>query len=288
MGHPLKFFLNKSIFLVTSRTEEGLPFFNSARYDPLFRSIVARAQTLYPVTLLAFTLEANHFHLLLSPITPENVPLFIGYIKQELAHLVNYDEKRIKKTIWADGYDSPIMEEEEVVLYYFCYLYTQSVSSRTNYCNSFAMLLFGKSEQNLPRRNRQGVEVNDNSTYTLTVDPISWLRKFHPTWSDKQLRRHVIAIVTKARRKGVRLPFLTEFREPNANEKAYVPKKRGRRLYGIFRDVSLRVKLLLFIRKAKKECRIALEEWRKGNYHYPWPPGFFPPSAVRRANVLFY
>ena len=287
MGHPLKFFLHHQVCFITSRTEDGLPFRNAARYDPLFRSILARAQTLFPVEILAFTLEANHLHMLLAPINPEDVPAFVGYVKQELAHLANYDSKRRKKTVWCDGYDSPLMREEQVIIYYMSYIYTQSRSLRNPLCNSFSMFAKGKHEAVLPRRNRQGQEVKGDA-HTLTLDPISWLRRLHPSSTDEELRTRLLTTIIKVRGEGVHLPFISDFREQTEQEKLYVPTKHGRRLYGIFNDIGLRVEFLMFIKAARAECRKALAEWRKGNYHYPWPAGFFPPHAIRRANAITY
>ena len=179
------------------------------------------------------------------------------------------------------------MDGEKVITYYMCYIYTQARSLRNSLCNSFSMLKNGKYEVVAPRRNRQGQKVKGDP-HTLTLDPISWLRRLHPTRTDEELRSQLLATIIKVRGEGVHLPFVSDFREQTEQEKLYVPTKHGRRLYGIFDDIGLRIEFLLFIKAARKECRKALNEWRKGNFTYPWPAGFFPPHAIRRANAITY
>ena len=52
-------------------------------------SILVTALVLSPVRLIAYDLQINHLHMLLIPINSEDVPEFVGYIQQELAHVVN-------------------------------------------------------------------------------------------------------------------------------------------------------------------------------------------------------
>ncbi len=286
MGHPLKFFKNKEVYFVSSRTESGLPFHNAERYDPLFRSILARALSLYPVELIAFTLEANHLHLMVAAITPEHVSGFVGYVKQELAHLVNLDEGRVKRTIWCDGFDAPAIEEEGVILHYLMYIYTQSRSIRSNYCNSFAMLSSWQYSSTHARRNRQGEIVKPEESHLLTIDPLSWIKRLNPDTPVHVLRTRMMQAVFEARKAGEQPSYYSDSTEQSEQDKLYVPTKRGQRSYCIIRNKERRIAYLTFIKESRAKCREVLAEWRKGNHHIPWPPGFFPPSAIRRANVI--
>jgi REP element-mobilizing transposase RayT len=109
MPSPRKIFIHNSVVMITSRTEEGLPLVPTAFMNEIVWSALAAAQSRYWVDLISFTVEANHLHFILRVINPEAVPLFVGYAKQEIAHRVNRLLGRRKRTIWAEGYDSPIV-----------------------------------------------------------------------------------------------------------------------------------------------------------------------------------
>jgi REP element-mobilizing transposase RayT len=128
------------------------------RFNPLFLAILARAQTLYPVEIVAFILNANHLHLLLIPIDPINFSLFVGYVKQELSHAVNRIKGIRKKTIWCDGYDSPLLLDAMNAKHYMSYIYTQAqtahvVNTIEQYRgpSSWGMFMSGSSKISVPR-----------------------------------------------------------------------------------------------------------------------------------------
>lgn len=75
-----------------------MPFLDEVKWKPIFEAIMARAAFLFPVDVVAYCLMANHFHLILVPINPEQFPAFVGYVKQELSHIVNRLKGRRKKT----------------------------------------------------------------------------------------------------------------------------------------------------------------------------------------------
>src|SRR5690606_33506444 len=126
MTNPLKHFVHGELYCITSRTEEGLPFFALEFWGPLYHSILARALEQYPVELVAHLLMPNHLHLMIIPINPEDVPNFIGYIKQELAHAVNQCDGRMKRTIWDEGYDSPVILDYDKAIETLVYIFTNS------------------------------------------------------------------------------------------------------------------------------------------------------------------
>jgi REP element-mobilizing transposase RayT len=89
------------------RTEEGLPFVPLQFINTLICSALARAQLLYPVTIICFVVQANHVHLLVRVTDPELISMFIGYFKAESAHYLNRLLNRRQRTVWAERFDSP-------------------------------------------------------------------------------------------------------------------------------------------------------------------------------------
>lgn len=117
-----KFFINNSVVMISSRMEEGLYLVPTAFVNRIIRSVLATAQTRHPVDLIAFVVQPNHLHLILRVLTPEDVPQFVGYVKQELAHRINRLLGRRKRTIWARGYDSPVILDKAKTLTQIVYV----------------------------------------------------------------------------------------------------------------------------------------------------------------------
>ena len=93
-----KVFIHNTVVMATTRVEEGLPLVPTQFMNTIIMSILAMAQEKYPVEVIGFVFQANHFHFILRVEVPENVPLFIGYVKQEIAHRVNRLQLKSKDT----------------------------------------------------------------------------------------------------------------------------------------------------------------------------------------------
>ena len=130
MPNPRKLFLANTVVMVTFRTEEGLPLVPVRYINAIVKSALARAYELYSVEVCAVTVEQNHVHLIIRITNPETVPLFIGYIKQETSHALNRLMGRRKKTIWAEGYDSPTILDSTKVLQQIAYVLLNPVKDR--------------------------------------------------------------------------------------------------------------------------------------------------------------
>src|SRR5215216_5194464 len=89
MPSPPRILLNKTAVFITARVEEGLPFVPTAYLNEIVWSILARAQTLYPVKICHLFLMANHLHFILAVDNPEDIVRFMERFKTETAHMVN-------------------------------------------------------------------------------------------------------------------------------------------------------------------------------------------------------
>ena len=123
MPENRKYFAHKQALLVSARTEEGLPLVSSLVLNLIIWGILARARSMYQVRVCHFIFMFNHFHMLLVVDNPEDVSNFVGYVKGEIAHAVNQLLGRRRKTLWAEGYDSPIFLTAADVRRYITYIY---------------------------------------------------------------------------------------------------------------------------------------------------------------------
>lgn len=111
MPENRKYFVNRSVHLVTSRTEEGLPIVASFLLNFIIWGILARARGKFRVRICHFVFLANHFHMLIVVDNPEHVPAFVGYVKCEIAHAINRLLGRRRKTIWMECFQGSSTEQ---------------------------------------------------------------------------------------------------------------------------------------------------------------------------------
>ena len=113
MPSPPRILLPKSLVLLTTRIENGLPLVCTRYMEFIIWSVFARAQYLYPIRVCAFVVMGNHLHLLVVVENPDAVAAFMDRIKTELGHAVNLLLGRRQRTVWCvwcDDYDcQPIL-----------------------------------------------------------------------------------------------------------------------------------------------------------------------------------
>lgn len=123
MPENRKFFPHKAVLFCTARTEVGLPLVATYPMNFILWGILARAQEQYAVKVCHFIFMANHFHMLLVIDNPADISRFIGYVKAESAHAINRLLNRRQRTIWKDGYDSPIVLSADDAIKCIRYIY---------------------------------------------------------------------------------------------------------------------------------------------------------------------
>ena len=67
---------------------------------------------------------------------------------------------------------------------------------------------------------------------------------------------------------------------------AYTPKKFGRRMWCICDDLELRKAFINWVKTLRAEAKEVYERWKKGDRTAHYPPGMFPPSFPKLANIV--
>ncbi len=70
---------------------------------------VMRPRQSFPVRICHILVEATHIHLVVVVINPDHVEAFFRHFKTESAQMINGLLGRNKRTLWYEGYDSPII-----------------------------------------------------------------------------------------------------------------------------------------------------------------------------------
>ena len=120
----LKYHPHGAVLFVTFSLEEVLMLLANPLCRTLLQSCLAVAQDLYPLRISGFLINSNHVHMLLVVENPDDVSGFIRHFKTESAHLLNRVLGRRKRTIWCEGYDSPIVLTPTRALIALSYLYS--------------------------------------------------------------------------------------------------------------------------------------------------------------------
>lgn len=243
---------------------------------------------------------------------PEMVKDFIGYIKRESAHAINRLQGRRKKTIWAAGYDSPIILDWEKVVDRIVYLYTNPqqanlVEKIDDYPNlsSWNAFLNGGEEISRPRvprsaiaalpRRQVGLKEQEKIASELLkqgqglnhllLEPDAWMDCFSETRDadPEEIQQH---IMEKVRNKE---NLLSEKRKrPVLGKHAlklsrmtvlYTPKKHGKRMICLSGSKDYRSTFIYWYRQLCAKGVKALEQWGIGDWRASLPPGLFSPGG---------
>jgi REP element-mobilizing transposase RayT len=111
----LRFIPEQHVVEITDRTEEGrLLLRPGPHFNDLFLGVLGRAQRRYGMTIHYCAVLSNHYHLLVSPASPQQLAAFLCFFKGNLAKEIC----RIhgcKHHVWARRYQAIVVSDEEKV-----------------------------------------------------------------------------------------------------------------------------------------------------------------------------
>jgi REP element-mobilizing transposase RayT len=308
--------LPNSVVFVTSRTEAGLPLVPGPLMKSLLKSIIARAQALYPVKLCHFLFMGNHFHMLLVVKDPVDTMHFIERIKTESAHMVNRLLGIRRKTVWCAGYDAePILTADDVIEK-IAYLYTnpQKVGLVDSIDEYPGLSSWGSPQvEEVPRIPRtaigqlpalsltekqqqrfvDSITPEHAPTHLLQLTPNAWLTPFRLEGAHEQMTERMLSRVREieqdlaSRRADQRQSTIGPYRliiQPF--NLPFTPKKFAKRMWCICRDRDKRKTFIEFIKNLRDKARRVYERWCQGERGVEYPPGMFPPRFPQLANLI--
>jgi hypothetical protein len=173
---------------------------------------------MHPLTISGFLIEATHIHLIVVVRNSEDVCGFVRYFKTESAHMLNRVLGRRKRTIWCEGYDSPVVLTPIRALIAMTYLYSNPAKdnleeSIENYpgLSSWEMFRSGVHTKIWKRLRRpafkqlapeshnlrgyakeaQRLLSEATKTHTFRIDPNAWMLAFGITDLAEQQRINI-------------------------------------------------------------------------------------------------
>ena len=322
MGHPLKYFPHGSVIFATMSLEVGLLLQANPLCEFIIKSTLARAAALYKVKVCGYLVEPNHIHMLLVVIGPDDTKNFIGYLKAEVAHRLNIIMGFRKRTVWCEGYDSPVVLTPTRALIALAYLYANPAKDNLedsiekypglsswkmfrsgNHCKHWqvsprrAYRELGAAEHSLAGYTREAARIarENQERMEFSIEPDAWLEAFGITnesekaaWNETLVKR-VRTLEERARRKRLRKKshvIGAEGLRRRCLTLNYKSKRSGRRMWCL---ADSRATRQWFIDKMRDLIQAAHEvflRWHVGDYSVPYPPGLFPPLKPKLMEPL--
>jgi hypothetical protein len=318
----MKYHPNRGVLFCTFSLEEGLLLLANPLCLAIVKSCLARATELYPVRICHIIVEATHIHLVLVVIDPSHVEAFFRYFKTESAHMINGLLGRNKRTLWCEGYDSPIVLTPTRALIAIAYLYSNPAKDNLETSidrypgfSSWKMFQSGKLTRKWKRLRRpqftpitrdasnlrgytkfaEEIVAASEDLQTFTLEPNAWMEAFgyDSPEQQQQINEQLIARIRlleeRAEKKRVRDRKRVLGRErlmTQVFDTTYRPKRKGRRMWCLSEKRSVRVGFIRFFKALMQKARAVRARWRLGDVTLPYPPGLYPPSMPKLANAL--
>lgn len=318
----MKYHAKGRVVFVTFSIEEGLLLLSNPLCLAIVRSCLAAAQALYPVKICHLLVEATHIHMLVVVYDPDDIPKFLRHFKTESAHMLNAILGRHKRTIWCDGYDSPTVLTLTKAIAVVAYIYSNPakdnlVKSIDEYPGFSTWKMFQAEEKTkhwkrlrrpqfreLPRAShtlrgytKEAERLLEDSSEVLTfnLEPNAWLEAFGVRDKERQGRinhrlyervRHLERRAERIREREKKSVIGRERLLAQAMDLSYRPSRKGMRTCCVADRRVLRVAFIETFKKLKQEARRVLSKWRMGDTSVRYPPGLYPPSMPKLANLV--
>lgn len=315
MARNRKLFIRDKTYFITYRTEAGLPFPATNLMKRILEGILCKAKSMYPIDVVCFDYMANHVHLIITVICPEAVDNFIQYLKRESAHAVNRLLGRRKRTIWCEGYDSPVILDQDKVLDKIAYVYANSAEANTSDTieqypglSSWNMFLTGHGLErkrlrrdsmpligtgtislNLQKKLITDLEKDALEKNTFTLSPYAFLRSFDTDSTEQELKEEIINRVRikekEFREKRTRsLPSHIKLTTSGINLE-YSPQKFGKKMICLSSEKRVRVAYISWYKQICEEATFIYKEFKNKLSGLLLPPGLFSPGGYLTANI---
>lgn len=320
MPRLAKIALNNTVVFVSTSIEEGIMLPPNALVNLIIEKSLAQAQAHHPITVCDYIVEGTHVHLFLVVTNPDDLKGFMERFKSESAHAINRVMGRKKRTIWCEGYDSPILLDLEAAINKKIYLYENPakdglVDSINGYPGSSSWKHFINHKTTVPtfyiprdafRRLPIGVLTEDDyraearllkrscKKSKFVITPNAWMRIFGITDPKeiKEINDRIIKTVLE------REQMYREQRKAN-NKTAigaskliatpigahYIPQRKGKRTFCISTKNELRRDFIRFAKDLIVRGKEVFIAWKRGE-NVPYPIGLYPPSMPKLANLF--
>lgn len=318
----MKYHPHGSVLFCTFSLEEGLLLLANPLCQAIVKSCLAAACEMYPVRICHMIVEATHIHLVLVVINPDHVEAFCRHFKTDSAHMINGLLGRNKRTVWCGGYDSPIVLTPRRALMAIAYLYANPAKDNLETSidrypgfSTWRMFQSGKLTRQWKRLRRpqftyiardannprgyaklaEEILAASDEMQTFTLEPNAWMEAFgyHSPEQQQKINERLVARIRSLEQRAERKRVLEKKRVIGRErllaqvlDTTYRPRRTGRRMWCLSEKRSVRMEFIRYFRELMQKARAVRERWKLGDFSVPYPPGLYPPSMPKLANML--
>lgn len=323
MGHPRRYFPSKSVYFITNRLADGLPFVPNEYINAFIFGILARGLFKYPgISISCFQFMQNHYHIVLVlNASADTLRDFMNFLNGELGKVVCRWLGCRNVKVWAQRYHPALLLTPEATLQRMAYTLANPVfaeqsptASSFSGCSSFyalnesvprqyhyytpsqaALLPNAPFKRKLRKLLLRDLQDKPAPIHPLPIDPFGWLGCFPETKNldqeifKTQLFKEIAAIETsvaaKLKKEKRNFPEVELLKQQNPH-KPYKPLSRGRRVVCISTCPEQRQE---FINLYRTLCKEAKKAWQLLCARYipmKLPLGFFVPPVRSNHSCL--
>lgn len=325
MARLRKYHVNNTVLFLTFSIEEGLLLLSNPLIEFLLKGCLAHAQSHHPVKICHYLMEATHVHMIVVVENPDDIRGFIERFKTESSHRINRILGRKKRTIWCEGYDSPIVLTVNDVINKIVYIYTNpskdnledsieeypGLSSwrmfqRKDYKKNWKFARRAKympltKDANTPQgyiKIARKLSSGCKETILFKIEPDAWMNCFEIL--DQKRRQELndeihVKIRTQERQyrlersaKGSRVLGKKKLMNELLNT-THQSERHGRKVWCICEDIEFRKEFITFLQELSKRATEVYRRWVLGDFSEAFPMGMYSPSMPKLVNpISFY
>lgn len=121
---------NNRVVHVTNRVWEGLPFVPNRSMRRILKSVLAKAQNMYPVCICLYLFMGNHYHMIIAG-DANRVSSFMGYIDAEIARrMKSFFPNRWGPRFWSDRFKEQLLCTPQDVINKISYICCNPMRAR--------------------------------------------------------------------------------------------------------------------------------------------------------------
>ncbi|MDR2337761.1 MAG: transposase [Deltaproteobacteria bacterium] len=311
MAKKRKLYVENTVLFITSRVEKDLPFPAYPLINTTLLGILARAKSLYDISICHFVFMSNHFHLLAVVRNPADVPNFIRLLKLESAAAINRICGVRQNTVWTNGFDDPIVLTSDKVIDTIKYIYKNPaaadlVNSIEQYpgLSSWSMFRRGEHQKEcvwLRRSQFHKIEnlglMTDKKQqeiintlagdepifHTFELEPNAWLECFpeYKNADSKELSNRIIKEVLQEERKLEHPRGVVGVKKlkTQAINKKFKSAKYGKRMLCISSNLELRKTYINYLKTITQLAKKTYKSIKNGVCNILLPAGTFMPGG---------
>ena len=116
--HPPHIFQDNTIYFVSVKTIEGKHYFDTDSKKSIAKKVLLKALSKFNISLYAWVILNNHYHLLFHLQKGEDLWKFIKNLNENSSRILNETENKIGRKIWYQYWDYCIRNEKDFFLHF--------------------------------------------------------------------------------------------------------------------------------------------------------------------------